>query len=80
MSLILPPPKPLNLKNSRNISSEWKRFHEEWINFEIASEIWTKPDRVRVATFLHVAGGNGLEVYNTFTWANFLVDINPILG
>ena len=70
MATLLTAPKGLSLKNSTNLSSEWKRFNQEWTNYEIASEIGTKTDRVRTATFLHVAGSDAMELYNTFSWNN----------
>ena len=63
-------PKELSLKKTTNPSSEWKRFRQDWENFEIASDTCAKSDKVRVATFLNLAGRDAVEVYNTFSWDN----------
>ena len=68
MAVLLPPPGRLELKEVNKVSSNWKIFLQSWINYEVASGTATKEDHIRVATFLHVAGQDALEKYNTFSW------------
>lgn len=68
MASILPPPQPLKLKNSKDANVSWKTFKQSWQLYEIASGSADKPDQVRVATFLHVAGPDAIEKYNGFSF------------
>ena len=64
------PPKPLNLKNSKNVHKSWKDFKEKWEIYEIASGTAEKEPLKRLATFLHVAGNDALEKYRGFAFEN----------
>ena len=67
MATILPPPLQIKLKSSE-AANEWKRFKQSWNNYELAAGISEKEERVKVATFLHVAGPEILEKYEGFLW------------
>ena len=64
------PSAPLNLKNATDSGKSWKNFRQAWEVYEVASGTVDKPDFVRLATFLHVAGSDGLEKYNGFMFNN----------
>jgi len=66
---LIQPPEQLKL-NGSSANAEWKSFKQAWNNYEIASGVHEKEDKVRVATFLHVAGPNALEKYNGFIFEN----------
>ena len=68
MSLQLQPPSPLDMSSSSNIATNWKKFKEAFINYEIAIGLDSCDDKRRVAIFLHVIGETGVEKYNTMTW------------
>ena len=60
------PPQQLKIRGAINASKEWKKFKQAWHVYEIASGTNEKSDVVRLATFLHVAGPEGLEKYSSF--------------
>ena len=60
----LPPRQSLEL-NSGNISTNWKKFKQRYLNYEIATGINEKNNATRVATFLTVVGNEALDVYDT---------------
>ncbi|XP_065888776.1 uncharacterized protein [Dysidea avara] len=62
----LSPPEALNL--DRNIANNWRRWKQRFEIFSLASGLSGKDAQIQAATFLHVAGTEALEVYNTFTW------------
>lgn len=68
MATILQPPQCFNLKNSTSISLSWKNFKQSWTNYEIASGVNEKDQKIRIATFLHVGGNEIMERYNGFIW------------
>ena len=51
-----------------NISENWRRWKQHCDIFSLASGLSGKVAKVQAATFLHIAGPEALEVYNTFTW------------
>ena len=65
----LPPPKSLKL-NSGNISTNWKKFKQRYLDYEIATGINEKNNATRVETFLTVDGNEALDVYDTLIWDN----------
>ena len=65
----LPPPQSLEL-NSGNISTNWKKFKQRYLNYEIATGINEKNNATRVAAFLIVVGNEALDVYDTLIWDN----------
>ena len=62
----LSPPEMLNLDG--NIADNWRRWKQRFKIFSFASGLSGKAVGVQAATFLHVAGPEALEVYNTFSW------------
>ena len=62
----LSPPEALNLDG--NIADSWRRWKQRFEIFSLASGLSGKDAKIQAATFLHVAGTEALEVYNTFTW------------
>ena len=53
-----------------NIADNWRRWKQRYEIFALASGLSGKEPKIQAATFLHVAGTEALEVYNTFTWEN----------
>ena len=64
----LSPPEVLSLDG--NIAENWRRWKQRFNIFSLASGLSGKDAKVQAASFLHVAGPEDLEVYNTFTWDN----------
>jgi len=58
----------LDLRNSSSISLSWKNFKQSWCNYEIASGISEKDQKIRIATFLHVGGKEAMDRFNGFIW------------
>ena len=63
----IPAPLPLKLK-TRNLASNWNKFHQRYENFEIATGVNNKPDATRLATLLSVIGQEAVDHYNSFEW------------
>ena len=59
-------PQPLELEGN-DTASKWK---ELWEIYEIDSGVEKKSERIRVATFLHVAGVEAQKRYNGFIWSS----------
>ena len=62
----LSPPEALNLDG--NIAENWRRWKQRFEIFSLASGLSEKDAGIQAAAFLHVAGSEALEVYNTFSW------------
>ena len=62
----LQPPGPLNLQG--NLTENWRKWKQRFKLFSSASGLSEKDEKVQLATLLHVAGEEALEIYNTFTW------------
>lgn len=60
----LKPPSSLNLEG--NLAENWKEWIQGFEYYLTATGISEKPGKVKVATFLHVAGIEARRVYNTF--------------
>ena len=75
----LSPPEVLNLDG--NIAENWRRWKQRFEIFSLASGLAEKATGVQAATFLHVAGPEALEVYNTFSWltANYKNKVDKIM-
>ena len=54
--------------NSSNKKEAWRTFKQFWDNYEIATGLQEKDDRVRVAVLLTVIGKESVRIYNTFEW------------
>ena len=51
-----------------NISANWKKFKQKYVNYEIATGISSKDSATRVATLLTVILNYAIDVFNTLTW------------
>ena len=67
MATILPTPFQIKL-DIGDAANKWKRFKQSRQNYELAAGINEKEERIKVATFLHVAGTEIMEKYNGFLW------------
>lgn len=63
----LKPPAGLDLQQG-NLSENWRRFRQRFELYLTAIGGANKPDKVQSSLFLHVAGEEAVEVYNTFTF------------
>ncbi|XP_039870493.1 uncharacterized protein LOC120723214 [Simochromis diagramma] len=64
----LKPPAGLDLLQG-NLSENWRRFRQRFELYLAATGGASKPPKVQSSLFLHVAGEEAVEVYNTFTFA-----------
>ena len=55
---------------SRKPSRIWRRWKQRFEVYMVASGKDTKSDEVKSAAFLHLAGPEALEVFNTFSFDN----------
>jgi len=63
--LNLPLPSKLNLTTS-NLAIAWRKFHAQWSNYEVATDLATASDKRRVAVFLACAGADAQDLFTTF--------------
>lgn len=66
MSAELSTPAPLDLNG--NVSDNWRKFIQRFRIYLQATEKDKKPSALQTAVFLHIAGEEAMEVYNTFTF------------
>ena len=59
---------PETLNKDGNITNNWRHWKQRFEIFSLASRLSGKDAKIQAATFLHVAGMEALEIYNTFTW------------
>ena len=59
-------PEPLSFQG--NLSENWRKWKQRFEVYMIASGNSSKSDETKSAILLHVAGPEGLEIYNAFTW------------
>ena len=78
MASLLPVPEKLTL-NSQDRSRNWENFKQKWQNYEIASELTSKTEEVRLATLLTVIGNEALAVFNTFKWQNEQKTVSSVM-
>ena len=52
------------------MEKHWKSFKAQWDNYEIATGLSAKDEKVRLATFLCTIGPQGLEKYENFRFEN----------
>ena len=62
----LPPPNPLSFEG--NIAESWKRFKHAIGLYAVATGVSEKTEPVKIATFLHIAGEEAVNVFNGFNW------------
>ena len=58
-------PLPMPIKITGNPIAEWKRFHSQWNNYEIATDLTDKPSSKRAAVLLVCVGSDAYEVFET---------------
>lgn len=58
-------PLPMPIKITGNPIAEWKRFHSQWNNYEIATDLTDKPSSKRAAVLLACVGSDAYEVFET---------------
>ena len=61
-------PSSLNLTDRFRQGESWKLFRREWKFFEIAADIYSKTDEVRVASLFNVVDEDGIDMYETIQW------------
>lgn len=61
-------PEPLSLQG--NIAENWRRWKQRFELYMVASEKNEKSNEVKAAIFLHLAGPEALEVFNTLSFDN----------
>ena len=59
------PPSTLNLEG--NVAENWRKWKQRFQLYMEASGTMNKPEKQRVAIFLHLIGEEALEIYNTFS-------------
>lgn len=62
------PPEPLVFEG--NISEQWDRWKQQFELYITATESDAKSDNIKTSIFLTCIGKQGLEIYNTFRFAN----------
>lgn len=58
--------KVKNLSLNGNLSENWRRFKQNYDIFEEAAGIKTKPESIRIASFLNTIGEKAVEIFNGF--------------
>ena len=59
---------PEQMSFEGNVTEKWCKWKQRFELFLAASGLSEKDDKVQLATLLHVAGPDALEIYNTFLW------------
>ena len=59
---------PSGLSFEGNVAENWKRFSQNFKIYLTATGIEKKDDKVKIATLLHVAGEQAIQVFNSFKW------------
>ena len=59
------PPEPLRIHGS-NIADNWKRFHEQWEDYEVAVGLNGEDKKKRGAILLTCVGNEAYDVYRSF--------------
>ena len=57
-------PDPLRVTGS-NVADDWRRFREQYENYELASDLTDKSQEKRAAVFLTCIGNDAYDVYRT---------------
>ena len=52
----VPAPDPIDFRNGKSSNDNWKKFSQQWSNYEIAIGLDQKDKKVRMATFYCVIG------------------------
>jgi hypothetical protein len=56
MATNLPPPVKMNFDDQHAIASNWRMFRKEWEDYEVASELKDRDEKIRVATLRIIMG------------------------
>ena len=59
---------PHTLSFQGNLAENWRRWKQQFDVYMVASGKIGKSDEVKAATFLHLAGPEALEVFNTLSF------------
>ena len=62
-------PEPLRVTGS-NVADEWRRFKEQFANYELAADIADASDEKRAAVFLTCIGSDAYDVYRAMQFAS----------
>ena len=54
-------PHPIDMKG--DLANNWEFFKEPWTNYETATELDTKNEKIRVATLLAIIEEEALQTY-----------------
>ena len=60
-SSAIPVPHPIDMKG--DLANNWEFFKEPWTNYETATELDTKNEKIRVATLLAIIEEEALQIY-----------------
>ena len=58
-------PFPAKLNLSANLATEWKRFHSQWTNYCVATDLTDQSMKKRTATFLAIIGNEAYELFQS---------------
>ena len=74
-------PDPLRVTGS-NVADDWRRFREQYSNYEIASDLSDKTQEKRAAVFLTCIGNDAYDIYRAmeFEQAEDRKKLDPILA
>ena len=64
----LKPPRNLNFEG--NVDENYKIWEQQYDIYALAAGVSEKAENIQVATFLHVAGPQAQQVYNSFEFNN----------
>lgn len=62
MSANIPLPRPMDVETREALAKNWKMFRREWEDYEVASDLEAKPDKVRVSTLRMAMGRDCVEI------------------
>ena len=63
-------PFPQKLDMSANLATEWRRFHAQWSNYCVATDLNDAPVRKRTVTFLEIVGNDAYSLYESMIFAD----------
>jgi len=64
----IPFPSQLQITGG-NVAADWKRFHSQWANYEVATDLDSKTAAKRAAVFLACIGTQAYEVFQSMDFA-----------
>ena len=63
-------PFPQKLDITTNLATEWRRFHAQWTNYCVATDLNDAPVRKRTATFLAIIGNDAYSLYESMDFGD----------